>query len=311
MIIFDGYSLAQEKEKLLKQKVDFLVHRGERLMIAAILFVEDAGSALYTQLKREAASRVGIEYQVFSFSVHDSNYLISSKLDELNNDSSITGIIIQKPWRKTWLDVKKDRGEVVAKSDFDAWWLDLVKKIDEKKDVDGLHPSTLAAIKYGNWKEQGKVLPATAKAVLEILESIPPETEDSRAFDSQRFLQQSKITIIGTSELLGRPLFYELKKRGCEVEMIGSKELKEKNEHGNKLLDSDIIVSATGRSKLVTGGMVKDGVVLIDVGEPKPDIDFVSVVPKARFITPVPGGVGPMTVACLLENCVLLANSQA
>ena len=92
--------------------------------------------------------------------------------------------------------------------------------------------------------------------------------------------------------------------------MIGSAELNERKEQGTYLLDSDIVVSATGRSKLVTGDMVKKGVTLIDVGEPRPDIDFESVRPKAIFITPVPGGVGPMTVVSLLANCLVLAKGQ-
>ena len=252
---------------------------------------------------------MGIEYEVFSFSLLDQPEQIQEKLVELNQDQSVTGIIIQKPWRKTWLDAKKNRGEVVEKSDFDKWWQTLARAIDEKKDVDGLHPRTLEAIKNGDWQEQGRVMPATAKAVLEILYSAElPENSISKALSFGFKVIDSKITIIGRSDLLAKPLFYELKNKGCKVEMIGSKELKERIEHGEKLLNSDVVISATGRSKLVTGDMVKNGVVVVDVGEPKPDIDFESVSPKASFITPVPGGVGPMTVISLLENCVELGN---
>lgn len=307
MNVFDGNTLAQKKEIQLKKEVSVLLSQGKKLKIAAILFTEDHGSQIYTQLKKEAAERVGIGYEVFSFSLLDSPEKIQKKLSELNQESGVTGIIIQKPWRQTWLDAKKSREEVVAKSDFDKWWLFLVSKINEKKDVDGLHPSTLEAIKNGDWRERGRVMPATAKAVLEILQqAFLPERANEEEWKFWSKIVRQKIIIIGKSDLLGKPLFYELTNKGCEVEMIGSKELKERMEHGEKLLNSDVVISATGRNKLVTGEMIRDGVIVIDVGEPKPDIDFESVSQKASFITPVPGGVGPMTVVSLLGNCVEL-----
>ena len=125
---------------------------------------------------------------------------------------------------------------------------------------------------------------------------------------------QEKTIIIGKSDLLGIPLYYELLRRGensqesqQKIELIASQELKERMQSGQKLLDASIVISATGIKNLITGDMVSAGVTVIDVGEPKPDVDFVSVSPKASFITPVPGGVGPMTVISLLENCADLA----
>ncbi|MBW7955847.1 bifunctional 5,10-methylenetetrahydrofolate dehydrogenase/5,10-methenyltetrahydrofolate cyclohydrolase [Patescibacteria group bacterium] len=290
MILFDGNQFAQQREADLQKVVAELKAQGKHITVAAILFTEDKGSQLYTGLKQQAAQRVGIEYRVFSFSVTDSLADIQQQLKTLNEDSNITGIIIQKPWRKTW------EAAVLGESsqDFQNWWLSLVTTIDPHKDVDGLHPDTLAAVKDGSWKGQGKVLPATAKAVLSIL-------------DSSHQLQAGKYIVIGKSDILGKPLAYELHNLGFEVEMIGKKDLESRVLTGQLLKDGDVVISATGQQRLVTGEMVKEGVVLVDVGEPRPDIDRRSVEKVASFLTPVPGGVGPVTVVSLLENAVELA----
>jgi methylenetetrahydrofolate dehydrogenase (NADP+) / methenyltetrahydrofolate cyclohydrolase len=295
MIIFDGYAFAQRKEQSLLYQVQLLAEQGVELKLAAILFTEDAGSQLYTRLKKDAAQRVGIGYEIFSFSMTDPVEEILSTLSKLNADTSITGIIIQKPSKKRWMEVL-DAGT----EEFVQWWHQLVEEIEPTKDVDGLHPSTLLAVEHGTWKQDRKVLPATAKAVLSILEQAKKIAEEPWTL--------KKYIVIGKSDILGKPLFYELKNQGFDVEMIGSKELQLRRETGQKLLDADVIISATGVSKMVTGEMVKQGVVLIDVGEPQPDADFESVSGKSAFITPVPGGVGPVTVVSLLENAVELKN---
>jgi methylenetetrahydrofolate dehydrogenase (NADP+)/methenyltetrahydrofolate cyclohydrolase len=108
-----------------------------------------------------------------------------------------------------------------------------------------------------------------------------------------------EVVVVGRSELVGRPLAYYLKTKISKVEMIGSKD-----NITQELINADIIVSATGQANLITGEMVKEGVIVIDVGEPRGDVEFASVAKKASFITPVPGGVGPVTVVSLLENLV-------
>ncbi|HEX7018097.1 MAG TPA: bifunctional 5,10-methylenetetrahydrofolate dehydrogenase/5,10-methenyltetrahydrofolate cyclohydrolase [Patescibacteria group bacterium] len=296
MIIFDGNKRAEEKLSALKTDVDKLVAQGKKLKIAAILYTEDIGSALYTRLKKEAAERIGIEYEVHQFSMRNGVEPVLVKIQELNADPSITGIIIQKPWRKTWVELNRLEGDAKSISQaFNVWWQLQTSQLEISKDVDGLHPETLAAIKNGAWQTEGKVMPATAKAVLEIM------GESSPTFEGQR------VIIVGKSDILGQPLYYELKNRGVDVEMIGSADLRQRVVDGRKLLDADIIISATGQPNLITGDLVKEGGVVIDVGEPKGDVDFASVSQKASFITPVPGGVGPMTVVCLLENCVDLS----
>lgn len=296
MIVFDGNASAENKLKALKPRVEELVSKGKKIKIAAILYTEDIGSTLYTRLKKDAAERVGIEYEVHHFSLRNGVEPVLTKIRELNQDPTVTGIIIQKPWRKTWVELNHLDGDAQSiRQAFATWWHLQTSQIALTKDVDGLHPETLAAIEQGTWRQQGRVLPATAHAVLDILAELGRGDQ-----------KLGKVIIIGKSDILGLPLFYELKNRGESVEIIGSADLRQRVADNRNLLDADVIVSATGQPNIITGELVRVGVVVIDVGEPKGDVEFDSVSPKAMFITPVPGGVGPMTVACLLENSVSL-----
>lgn len=296
MIIFDGISLAQERERLLSQQVAAAVDAGQPAPhIAAVVFTEDIGSQLYTTLKAEAAWRVGIGYDRADFSMTDSIDHILTVIRQFNQDPTSTGIIIQKPWRQTWVDVTGR-----SKTEFESWWQALVSELEPKKDVDGLHPSTLAAIRDNIWREQGRVMPATAKAVLTILSEAGVDLSST----------DLKVALLGKSDLLGQPLNYFLSHQGCQVEMMGSKELRARQADGIGLQDFQVVISATGRPGLITGELLSEGVVLIDVGEPRADVDRASVREKPSFITPVPGGVGPLTVVSLLENAQQLLVHQ-
>jgi methylenetetrahydrofolate dehydrogenase (NADP+) / methenyltetrahydrofolate cyclohydrolase len=286
MTLFDGYEFAAEKERALQERVTSLRQQGKQIAVAAILFVEDKGSQLYTGLKQQAAERIGVDYQIHSFSMKDPLEKIQATINELNADQAITGIIIQKPWRQNW-------ETVTGQNIFAQWWHDLVSHIAIQKDVDGLHPETLEAVKQGVWYEEGKVLPATVKAVLSILESA-------------QLLKSAKYLVIGKSDILGRPLAYELQNLGFQVELLGKKDLAQRMQSGQRITDADVIVSATGQLHLVTGDMIKPGAAVVDVGEPRPDVERESVEKVASFLTPVPGGVGPVTVISLLENAVEL-----
>ncbi|NCN23970.1 MAG: hypothetical protein COU65_03275 [Candidatus Pacebacteria bacterium CG10_big_fil_rev_8_21_14_0_10_42_12] len=281
MKIFDGYQRAGEREKLLAEQVTNL-QLSKPLVVRAILFSEDAGSVLYTGLKREAADRLGIIYETDEFSLNDFTELVVSAIKKADDDEAVTGIIVQKPSRAVWQRVT---GETSYDS-YKDWWLSLTSEIDLEKDVDGLHP------------DQKVILPATCKAVLYILAEALGGGPDKIA------LANHKVIIIGKSDLLGNPLYRELKKQGAQVELLGKKELSARMETGEKLLDATVIVSATGERGLITGDMISEGVVLIDVGEPHGDVDRLTVGEKPSFITPVPGGVGPMTVVSLMENVV-------
>ncbi len=303
MIVFDGNTLAKSRELAVHERIASQVtSQGGKIAIAAILFVEDIGSRLYTRLKKEAAQRVGIEYKVYSFSLLDNPDSIISTLQTLNADGDITGIIIQKPWRKTWIDSRSSGNTSGNMREmnfaYNTWWNTLVEGLNPAKDVDGLHPKTRESILAGTRVKEGRVLPATVQAIYTILEQAQLELSFK--------LKEKKVGIIGTSDIVGLPLYLEMQSRGVKCELLGRKELQAKVGAGSGLKDSDIIISATGIEKLITGEMVSEGCIVIDVGEPRPDVDFASVSPKASFITPVPGGVGPLTVVSLLENALTL-----
>ena len=221
--ILDGYKLAEQFQKQLKVEVDALSEQGIKPTVAAILFREDTGSQLYTQLKKEMALSLGIEYRVFEFSVLDKIENVLAKIKELNQQIEITGIIIQKPWRKTWVDAHDSE---INKEAFNSWWEELVVTIAIEKDIDGLHPSNLLAIQQGEWREKGRVLPATCQAVLRLLELA---FQTDHLFSKLR-TEQLKTIIIGKSDLLGQPLHAVMTSKNCMVEMIGSKELSKRIE---------------------------------------------------------------------------------
>lgn len=296
MIVFNGYTQAIEKESLLKSRVAELVARGGVIpAIAAVLFKEDSGSQLYTRLKSEAAQRVGIKYQVFEFSLTDSVEAVAEVIAELNTDTTVTGIIVQKPWRKMWLAANSGK----RNEEYQNWWQSLMSAVDQSKDVDGLHPDTIRSVQAGTWREAGSVLPATCQAVLYALETA--KTQLARE-------NLGKTIIIGRTDLLGIPLYHVLQQAGVDAELLGIKELEERKHSGQFLLDAQVVVSATGQKHLITGEMVGEGVIVIDVGEPQPDVDRDTVEDKASFLTPVPGGIGPLTVSFLLENATILAS---
>ncbi len=301
-IIFDGNATAQAREQELLVLSAQLRAQGIQSKIAAILFREDKGSVLYTGLKRDAAARLGIQYEVYEFSLTASPDEAVSQILKLNEDKLVTGIIVQKPWQKTWILNQKQLASENHAEAFAQWWQQLVGAVAPSKDVDGLTPSTLELIAKNEWQAAGRVLPATCQAVISIIDAY------SNLFSLQKTAERGSapVAIIGRSDLLGTPLFWVLKHRGCDVKLLGKKEFKQGIEQKKFLHGFGTIISATGVSKLITGELLDDGVCVVDVGEPKGDVDFESVKTKAKFITPVPGGVGPMTVSCLMENCLKL-----
>ncbi len=274
-IVFNGRSFA----KLLEEKLATRVKEfPTATRVKTVTFIEDEGSMLYTRLKKQAAERIGISYEPVECSIKDDPKQIETLIFKASQDPLVSGVMIQKP----------------AASVFDgvfpsAWWGELVKAIDPEKDVDCLTPENLIRVKDGT----GKIYPATVKAVLSILEqsrvvlNITPDI----------FKRQS-VAIVGRSDIVGKPLSWILGNSHDRVELFGRDNLP------NDLLQFDIVISAVGKSGLIHGDKLKDGVILIDVGSPKGDIDFESSVTKAAFITPVPGGVGPLTVASLMENII-------
>ena len=302
MIIFDGKSFAAAQEKVLLARIAARAAGAPAIRVAAILFTEDHGSVVYSRLKQEAAMRLGISYELHQFSLTDAQSLVLEKISALVADPAVTGVIIQKPMRRLWHAFSaghvSGRGSLGEdQMTYRTWWRDLTGQLSVEKDVDGLHPQTLRDIENGTWQAAGHVLPATVRAVLSIL-------------DSQQLLQRTpaqRVVILGKSDILGTPLYAVLRQRGVDVEVFGDLELGERGGVHHELHQADILITATGHPHVITKQLVKKNVAIIDVGEPKPDVDRESVAQTASFLTPVPGGVGPVTVISLMQNAVELA----
>lgn len=324
--IFNGTQLAATIELTLKDEVLHQVSKQQsqygvrlqdkfRLHIAAVLFSEDEGSVLYSNLKQQAAQRVGIQYSLHKVTIAQPVAEIITKITQLNQDTSVTGIIIQKPRRSIWALANHLEGNPKdIKAAFDTWWQLLTSQINPTKDVDGLHPETYQAIVDGTWQTKGKVLPATVKAVCTVLEQVKNLQQSGELTQNKN---KKNIVILGKSDLLGKPLHALLahtnyvfdSEQVAKVSLWGSAELQRARKQGQSLTHADILISATGVPGLITAADISKGCILIDVGEPKADFDTTSspsnsVLTKAAFLSPVPGGVGPLTVVSLLENAV-------
>lgn len=280
MEIFDGNKLAAEVLADLKKRVG---ERSEKIKVVALSWKMDSGSELYSRKKQEAAQKVGIDYQILHLDLTMAVGETVNLLQNLAANLEVTGVMVQKP-RRTSYEQAWEAQKQTDHLGFSEWWQTLVANIPEEKDVDGLSPAVLEKLRRG---EQPKVLPATVKAVLRSLQNVD--------------CGQKKILVIGKSGILGLPLTQYWRNLGYEVENWGRKEFERE-----RLRDFALIVSATGRPNLILGDDLQSDVILIDVGEPKGDCEWLSCVKKASFITPVPGGIGPLTVAMLLENAVII-----
>jgi methylenetetrahydrofolate dehydrogenase (NADP+) / methenyltetrahydrofolate cyclohydrolase len=235
--------------------------------VVSILVGTDASSVLYSDIKQKKATELGIEFEIRQLPVTAEYPDLENEIQALNKDKAISGIMVQLPLPRKFLG-ERDQN-------------DILKLINPKKDVDGLSPKS-------------KVLPAAVRAILSIIK------------DEKITVKKSLVTIIGNADGIGRILSKELTKLGGKVYIsdVADKDLREKT------LEADILISAKGIAGLVIGRMVKEGAVVIDMGisslggKVEGDVDFESVSPKASKITPVPGGVGPMTVISLMENII-------
>jgi methylenetetrahydrofolate dehydrogenase (NADP+)/methenyltetrahydrofolate cyclohydrolase len=283
--IFAGKLQAERELLALKKKVEKLAWAPK---VVTLCFVEDSGSVFYTKEKMKAAEKVGLSFGVEWLSFATPVEKVIEIVKRLAKDEETVGIMVQKPMKKSYLEYFLSLGKT-AVIPFGRWWEEIRENIDEAKDVDGLSLKTREKIKVG----QERVLPATVMAVLKAV--------------AASGVEKSKTLIIGRSDLLGLPLYYYWQRRGWRVELMGRSQLEQQLSLPEKLREYDLIVSVTGVANLIKGEMIKSGVVLIDAGWPKGDVDFASCRGRAAFITPVPGGVGPLTVVSLLENVVTLA----
>jgi len=282
-MLFDGKDFAQEKEKELKRKVDELRRRGVVPKLVSILADDSKESALYVSLKAKFAERIGAIFDVHQFAVGTETKEVVADIQKANTDPSVHGIMIQLP--------VENQGEIL-------------QAISPRKDVDCLTEENLGLIVIGN----PRFLPATVKAVMEVIKYALGRL--GHMFEEEKWLRGKTICIVGASIIVGKPLSMVLSDLGATV-IICRSTTGRLSEFTQK---ADVLISATGAIDLVKKEMVKEGAIVIDVGISKllrdgkfrvvGDVSK-NVLEKTSFLTPVPGGVGPVTVACLFENLVL------
>lgn len=268
-VIFDGKSFAEKEKDILKKKVMKLSENGIIPCLASVFMASDAGSVLYTRLKGQAAEEIGIRFLSYKITSNNVSEIVSI-VEKLNNDDSVQGILVQKP---------------SGKNDFNSVdWAKITLSISPKKDIDCLTPENLGLLLIGSTR----FIPATVLAVLKVLEFSKVE------------LHNKNVVLIGASEILGKPLSHILTDKGATVSMLHRKTA----DISKYTKDADILISATGEQGIVGKDLIKENSIVIDVGAPNGDVITEEVVGKASFLSPVPGGVGPMTINCLLENLI-------
>lgn len=274
--LLDGKSLAASIRSDLKQKVETLVQRGVRPGLAVILAGEDAASRVYVRNKTLAAGEIGVRSELHEFDNRVSEATLLAKIAALNENPAVHSILVQLPLPKH-LDAAR-----------------MLEAVSPAKDVDGFHEANLGALLAG----RPGVVPCTPAGVIRLLEKFEIPLAGRRA------------VVIGRSNIVGKPLALLLLQKDASVTICHSKS----KDLAEIARQADILVAAVGRAKLVGREMVKPGACVIDVGVNRlpdgklaGDVDFEAVNETAGWITPVPGGVGPMTVAMLLENCVRAA----
>ena len=275
--ILDGKSLAAATRTALKEKVDALVQRGVRPGLSVIIAGDNPASKVYVRNKTLAAEEIGVRSRLLEYGKEVSQAEVMQTVAALNADPAVHGILVQLPLPKH-IDAAR-----------------VLESIAPAKDVDGFHEANLGALMAG----RPGVVPCTPLACMRLIEHAGVQIAGRHA------------VVVGRSNIVGKPLAHLLLQKDATVTICHSKSA----DLAGICRSADILVAAVGRAKLVTAGMVKPGACVIDVGINRlpdgklaGDVDFASVVPVAGWITPVPGGVGPMTIAMLLENCINAAS---
>ena len=268
-MIIDGKKVAFSLLEKTKEKIDKL---NKKPGLAVILANDDASSKVYVASKEKHSIALGLKSSVYRFDKSITQGKLISLIHELNENPDINGILVQLP-----LFEHLDEREIL-------------EIINPKKDVDGFHPVNIGRL-YSGLKPYAVC--CTPKGIIKLLKAYNIEIEGKNAL------------VIGRSNIVGKPVASLLTNENATVTLAHSK-TKKLRDYTKR---ADIIVSATGHPKLITADMVKKGAVVIDVGITRQldgrligDVDFEKVKDVASYITPVPGGVGPMTIACLMEN---------
>lgn len=279
MEILDGKKVSAKVREDLKLEVDNLKKEGIKPKLAVIMVGNDPASKVYVRNKNKACEEIGIEYEEFLLGEETTMEELLNVIDNLNKNQNIDGILLQSPIPKH-LDINK-----------------AFRAILPEKDVDGFHPINAGKLSIG----EKCFVPCTPHGVVKIIEEYNIETEGKN------------VVIVGRSNIVGKPLIQCMLQKNATVTVCHSK-TRNLEEFTRK---ADILIVAIGKQKFITENMVREGVVVIDIGINRNeegklvgDVDFDNVSKKASYITPVPGGVGPMTVAMLMENVVEAAKQN-
>ena len=271
--IIDGKKISQEIKDELKAKVEALKAEGKKAALAVIQVGNDPASSVYVNNKKKACAYIGIESLSYELPEETTEEELLALVERLNADNAVHGILVQLPLPK---HIDEDK---------------VIKAIDPKKDVDGFHPQSVGALCIG----QPGFVSCTPAGIIELLKR------------SGIDIAGKECVILGRSNIVGKPMSLLMLRENATVTVAHSKtaNLKEVTSR------ADILIVAIGRPKMVTADYVKEGAVVIDVGINRDennklcgDVDYDDVAPKCSAITPVPGGVGPMTIAMLLNNCL-------
>jgi methylenetetrahydrofolate dehydrogenase (NADP+)/methenyltetrahydrofolate cyclohydrolase len=285
MILLDGKKTSQELKKEIATAVSMLRQQGKKVPhLAAIIVGNDGASLTYVSSKVKACEQVGFQSTLVRLPEEITQDALLEKVSELNQNLDIDGYIVQLPLPKH-IDEEK-----------------VLLAINPKKDVDGFHPANFGRMAL----ELESCIPATPYGIMQLLERYDIDTQGKHA------------VVIGRSHIVGRPISILLSQKGNYANATVTLAHSRTTDLKTLVLQADIVVSALGIPNFVTADMIKPGAVVIDVGITRipdastikgyrivGDVDFDQVAPKSSYITPVPGGVGPMTIAMLLKNTLL------
>ena len=278
-VIIDGKELAKKIRANLKIECEELKKKNINSKLAVIMVGEDPASKVYVRNKSKACEDVGIEYEEYLLDVNTTQKELIELIEKLNNDKTINGILLQSPIPSN-LDINE-----------------AFRTISPQKDVDGFNPINVGKLVLN----QDTFVSCTPYGIMKMFEEYDID------------LTGKNVVILGRSNIVGKPLIHCCLNKNATVTSCHSKT----QNLAQKAKEADVLISAIGKANFVTADMVKDGAVVIDVGINRldngkitGDVDFESVKEKASYITPVPGGVGPMTIAMLMNNVIKATRRQ-
>ncbi|HDM4327038.1 TPA: bifunctional methylenetetrahydrofolate dehydrogenase/methenyltetrahydrofolate cyclohydrolase FolD [Staphylococcus aureus] len=272
--ILDGKQIAKDYRQGLQDQVEALKEKGFTPKLSVILVGNDGASQSYVRSKKKAAEKIGMISEIVHLEETATEEEVLNELNRLNNDDSVSGILVQVPLPKQVSEQK------------------ILEAINPEKDVDGFHPINIGKL----YIDEQTFVPCTPLGIIEILKHADIDLEGKNA------------VVIGRSHIVGQPVSKLLLQKNASVTILHSRS----KDMASYLKDADVIVSAVGKPGLVTKDVVKEGAVIIDVGNTpdengklKGDVDYDAVKEIAGAITPVPGGVGPLTITMVLNNTLL------